>query len=327
MKFFSRFFRLMRINFVLMRYNIDEIILGTHWFYPLRFFMYLNPYYWTLRNKLSRGERIRLALEELGPLFVKMGQIISTRRDFLPDDIAIELSKLQDRVPPFPGRIAKNIIEKALQTPINTVFAEFDMTALASASIAQVHAAKLLDGQSVVVKVLRPNIRKMIERDTDLLMAFASMAERYWYHARHFKPKEMVHEVTQTLYDELDLMREGANATQLKRNFAKSNKLHVPAIIWPYCRANILVMERIYGIPIHDIEQLKKRALICENWLKPALKFFSRKFFATVFFTRTCIRAIFLFPPTIRKNRLTSSLILGLSVHSIKLISVISRKI
>lgn len=285
MKVFSRFFRLLRINFILMRYNIDEIILGTHWFYPMRFFIYFNPYYyWMKRSKLSRGERIRLALEELGPIFVKVGQIISTRRDFLPDDIAIELAKLQDRVPPFPSQRAKNIVEEALQAPLNTVFAEFDMTALASASIAQVHAAKLLDGQAVVVKILRPNIYKMIARDTDLLMAFAKIAERYWYSARHFKPKEMITEVTQTLYDELDLMREGANATQLKRNFVKSNKLHVPAIIWPYCRPNMLVMERIYGIPIHDIEQLRQAGVNLKKLAETGIEVFFTQIFRDSFF-------------------------------------------
>ncbi len=139
-----------------------------------------------------------------------------------------------------------------------TIFlSEFDLNALASASIAQVHAAKLLTGESVVVKVLRPNIRKMIDRDMDLLMSLANIAERYWYMARHFKPKELVAEVAQTLYDELDLTREGSNASQLRRNFANSQMLYIPKIYWEYTRSNILVMERIYGIPIHDIARLK----------------------------------------------------------------------
>src|SRR3990167_9872280 len=150
MKIITRLFRIIRINFILARYNIDEIILGTHWFYPLRFIVYFNPFYWTIGKKLSRGERIRRALEDLGPIFVKAGQIISTRRDLLPDDIVCELSKLQDRVPPFSGRIAKTIIEIELNCPIEVVFSEFDMNALASASIAQVHTAKLLNGDSIV---------------------------------------------------------------------------------------------------------------------------------------------------------------------------------
>lgn len=257
MKIVSQLFRLIRVNYILMRYNIDEIVLGTHWFYPLRFLVYLNPYYWTMDKNMSQGERIRRALEELGPIFVKAGQVISTRRDLLPDDIATELSKLQDRVPPFPGEKAKQIIESALNATIVETFAEFDINALASASIAQVHAAQLLNGDDVVVKVLRPNIRKIIERDIDLLMTLAKLADRYWYNARHFKPKELVNEVAQTLFDELDLMREGANASQLKRNFADSDLLHVPKIYWDYSHANILVMERIYGIPIYDTDKLR----------------------------------------------------------------------
>jgi len=255
---FMRLFRLIRINFILMRYNIDEIVLGTHWFYPLRFFVYFNPYYWAIRQKLPQAVRIRLAIEELGPIFVKAGQIISTRRDFIPDDIAMELAKLQDRVPPFSGDIAKRLIEDALGHDLQDIFSEFDMNALASASIAQVHAARLLNGDDVVVKVLRPNIRKVISRDIDLLMTLAKIAERYWYSLRHLKPIELVNEIAQTLYDELDLLREGASASQLKRNFANSSLLHIPKIYWTYSRSTILVMERIYGIPIHDIARLKE---------------------------------------------------------------------
>ncbi|MBX3708378.1 MAG: ubiquinone biosynthesis regulatory protein kinase UbiB [Gammaproteobacteria bacterium] len=284
MKIFTRLFRLIRINFILMRYNIDEIILGTHWFYPLRFFIYFNPYYWTLRNKLSRAERVRLAIEELGPIFVKAGQIISTRRDLLPDDIAIELSKLQDRVPPFPGQTAKRIIEEALNCSVHEIFSTFDTEALASASIAQVHAATLLSGDSVVVKVLRPHIRKMIDRDIDLFMALAKLAERYWYNARHFKPQQLVSEVAQTLYDELDLMREGANATQLRRNFSRSPLLYIPKIHWEYCRSNILVIERIHGIPIHDIEKLKHARVNMKKLAERGIEIFFTQVFRDSFF-------------------------------------------
>lgn len=284
MKLFSRLFRLIRINFILVRYNIDEIVLGTHWFYPLRFFIFLNPYYWVLKNKLTRAERIRLAIEELGPIFVKAGQIMSTRQDLLPDDITTELAKLQDRVPPFSGSVAQLIIEEALHCQIHEAFSEFDQNALASASIAQVHAAKLLTGESVVIKVLRPNIRKMIDRDIDLLMSLAKIAERYWYHARHFKPKQIVLEVAQTLYDELDLMREAANASQLRRNFTHSNILHIPTIYWDYCRSNILVMERIHGIPIHDIERLKKAHVNLHKLAERGIEIFFTQIFRDSFF-------------------------------------------
>ena len=179
----------------MMRYNIDEIVLGTHWFYPLRLAVYFNPYYWTAGRKLSRAERIRMAIEELGPIFVKAGQILSTRQDLLPPDIIRELSKLQDRVPPFSGRLAKKMVEESLNSPIEQVFSEFDQQALASASIAQVHAARLLSGESVVVKVLRPNIQKTIERDIDLFGALAHIASRYWLNMQHFKPKQIVNEI------------------------------------------------------------------------------------------------------------------------------------
>lgn len=284
MKVFTRTFRLIRITFILMRYNIDEILLGTHWFYPLRFFVYFNPYYWTLRDKLTRGERIRLALEELGPIFVKAGQIVSTRRDLLPDDIANELAKLQDRVPPFSGKKAKAIIEEALNCDIYATFSEFDTKALASASIAQVHAATLLSGESVVIKVLRPNIRKIIDRDVDLLMTLAKIAEKYWYNARHFKPRLLVDEVSQTLYDELDLNREGANASQLRRNFADSKMLYIPKIFWSYTRANILVMERIHGIPIHDIDKLKQSGVNMKKLAERGIEIFFTQVFRDSFF-------------------------------------------
>lgn len=284
MKFFTRLMRLIRINFILMRYNIDEIVLGTHWFYPLRFIVYFNPYYWALKNKLTRGERIRLAIEELGPIFVKAGQIISTRRDLLPDDIAMELSKLQDRVPPFPGSKARTIVETSLEAGIHDLFSEFDSKALASASIAQVHAAKLLDGTSVVVKVLRPNIKKIIDRDIDLLMSLARIAERYWLNARHFKPRQLVSEVAQTLYDELDLTKEGANASQLRRNFADSDILYIPKIYWEYTRASVLVMERIHGIPIHDINRLKRSGVNMVKLAERGVEIFFTQVFRDSFF-------------------------------------------
>jgi ubiquinone biosynthesis protein len=284
MKFFSHLFRLIRINYILMRYNIDEIILGTPWFSPLRFFVYFNPFYWTIGNKLTQGERIRLALEDLGPIYVKIGQIISTRRDILPDDIAIELSKLQDRVPPFPGTQAKTIIEQALRCRLEDVFTEFDTTALASASIAQVHAAKLFNGESVVIKVLRPNIRKIIDRDIDLLTTLAKFTERYWKKARHFKPQQIIAEVAQTLYDELDLMREGANASQLRRNFANSQTLYIPTIHWAYCRTNILVMERIHGTPIHEINKLRQAGVNMKKLAERLVEIFFTQVFRDSFF-------------------------------------------
>lgn len=284
MKIITRITRIVHIHFVLARYNIDEIILGTHWFYPLRFLVLFNPFFWRFNKKLPRGERIRRALEDLGPLFVKMGQIMSTRRDLLPDDIALELAKLQDRVPPFPGNIAKDIIEESLGCPIESVFVDFDQQALASASIAQVHAAKLKNGADVVIKVLRPNIRVNIDRDIDLLISFAKFAERYWLRVRRFKPIKIIAEMAQTLYDELDLTREGANATQLRRNFKDSTTLYVPKIYWDFCRSNILVMERIYGIPIHDLNTLKQSGIDMKKLAERGIEIFFTQIFRDSFF-------------------------------------------
>ncbi len=284
LKYLSRLIRLMRINFILMRYNLDEIILTMPWFTPFRFLGYFNPYYWILKNKLTRGERIRLALQDLGPIFVKAGQIVSTRGDLLPEDILDELEKLQDRVPPFPGSEAKLMVEKALNAPLSDVFSEFDLNALASASIAQVHAASLFDGTSVVVKVLRPNVQKIIERDLDLLYIIANSAERYWPDSRRFKPKEIVAEITQTLFDELDLLREGANASQLRRNFKHSDLLYVPKIFWSYSRSNVLVMERIEGIPIHNITALREAGMNMKILAERGVELFFTQVFRDSFF-------------------------------------------
>ncbi len=284
MRYFTRIFRLIRINFILMRFNLDEFIFATRWFYPFRFLGYFNPWYWTNGRKFPRGVRVRLAIESLGPIFIKAGQVLSTRRDFIPDDIAEELAKLQDRVPPFPGKEAIKIIEAALGQPIVDIFNYFDAQALASASIAQVHAATLLDGRSAVVKVLRPGIRKMIDRDLDLLFTLAGLAERYWAQGRFLKPKEIVAEIANTLHDELDLMREGANASQLRRNFLGSPMLYVPEICWPYCRSNVLVMERITGIPIHNVAAVKAAGINVSRLAERGIEIFFTQVFRDSFF-------------------------------------------
>lgn len=283
MKKLSQLFRLLRIYCVLVRYGLDEFIF-TQWFYPLRFLCYLNPFYWTVRNQLTPGERIRCALEDLGPIFIKAGQILSTRLDLLPEDILEELAKLQDQVPPFPGHLAKCMVETALKCPLTDVFSDFNSEALASASIAQVHAATLLNGQSVVVKVLRPNIAKIIARDISLLETLASLADRYWANMRGFKPKQIVAEIAQTLHDELDLMREAANASQLRRNFLNSSLLYIPEIHWSYSRSNILVMERIHGIPIHHLEALKAAGINLKKLAERNIEVFFTQVFRDSFF-------------------------------------------
>jgi ubiquinone biosynthesis protein len=252
--------RLLQIQRVLVRHGLDEIILATHLFRPLRFAFYLSPATWFERRKGgTRGERIRLALEELGPIFVKFGQALSTRRDLLPPDIADELAKLQDRVPPFPGSEARAIVERAYGRSVSEVFAQFDETPLAAASIAQVHVAQLRSGEDVVVKVIRPGVRAKIERDLEVMHVIARLARDYAREGHRLRPVEVVKEYEKTILDELDLMREAANAAQLKRNFAGNDLLHVPAVHWDYCRPEAMVTERIRGVVISDLDELRRR--------------------------------------------------------------------
>ncbi len=250
--------RLLTIHRVLVRYGLDDYVRATHLYRPLRFVFWLSPWTWFRRRRGSRGERLRRALEDLGPIFVKFGQVVSTRRDLLPAVIADELAKLQDRVPPFPGEAARARIEEALGRPVAELFRSFDVTPLAAASIAQVHAATLEDGREVVVKVLRPDMRETIERDLEVLHTLAALAQTYWVESRRLRPREVVIEYERTILNELDLMREAGNASQLKRNFAGSAMLHVPEVYWDLCRRDVMVMERIRGVPISDVARLRE---------------------------------------------------------------------
>ena len=247
-------FRLIGIQRVLVRHGLDELIQATHFLRPLRFVFALFPKSKAADKPL--GVRIRVALEELGPIFVKFGQALSTRRDLLPPDIADELAKLQDRVPPFPGSEALAVIEGAYGESVDSAFANFESEPLAAASIAQVHAATMTDGADVIVKVLRPGVRERIEQDVDVLFAIAGLADRYWSESRRLRPLEVVAEYEKTVLDELDLMREAANAAQLKRNFEGSDLLYVPEVYFDYCRKEVMVQERIYGVPISDMQAL-----------------------------------------------------------------------
>jgi ubiquinone biosynthesis protein len=257
--------RLIQIQRVLVRHGLDEFVAETHLYRPLRFVFLASPWTWFERRKgATRAERLRLALEELGPIFIKLGQALSTRRDLLPADIAIELCKLQDRVPPFDGVLAKRIVEEAFGRPVLDVFEEFSQQPLAAASIAQVHVAKLKadgsdgSGSDVIVKVLRPGMRKIIERDLEVMHALAKLAKRNSHEARRLRVDEIVDEYEKTIIDELDLMREAANAAQLRRNFEGSDLLHVPRVYFDFCRVNVMVMERIRGITISDMDTLRK---------------------------------------------------------------------
>ncbi len=251
--------RVAHIAWVLARHGLDEILLAAHIFRPIRFLRYLSPFWLaSLGRRPPRGVRIRRALEDLGPIYVKFGQILSTRRDLLPDDIAEELARLQDQVPPFPGRQAQAIVEKALGAPVSELFDAFEVEPLASASIAQVHAARLHDGTEVVVKVVRPGIEKTIQRDVQLLYTIARMARRYSREARRLRPVEVVEEYDKTIHDELDLMREAANCAQLRRNFEGSGMLVVPQIYWDLTRSQVMVQERVYGIPVDQVDELRR---------------------------------------------------------------------
>jgi len=276
--------RLANINFVLARHGLDEIILATHLFRPFRFLYYLAPWNWMPRRRGPRAVRIRKALEDLGPIYVKFGQILSTRRDLLPDDIAQELARLQDRVPPFPGSQARALIESGLGKPVDELFRHFDETPLASASIAQVHTAQLGDGTEIVIKVLRPHVRQYITRDLKLLYTVARLAERYWKPGRRLRPCAVVAEFEKTLYDELDLLREAGNASQLRRNFSATNLLYVPEVYWDYCRQDIMVMERITGIQVSDIDALRANGIDLKLLSERGVEIFFTQVFIHNFF-------------------------------------------
>ena len=281
---FGQFFRLVLINRVLVRHGLDEIVLAAHILRPFRFLIFLAPWNWIRRNKGPRGQRIREALEDLGPIFIKFGQMLSTRRDLLPGDIAEELALLQDKVPPFPGNTARMIIEKSLERNVDELFDEFDETPLASASIAQVHAATLKDGRKVVVKVLRPDVERWIKHDLSILYTIARLAQRYWREGRRLRPVEIVEEYEKTLIDELDLMREAANATQLRRNFEGSELLYDPEVHWHYCRRSVMVMERISGIPIGDMDALRAAGTNFEEISRRGVEIFFSQVFRDNFF-------------------------------------------
>jgi ubiquinone biosynthesis protein len=277
--------RLIEIQRVLVRHRLDDLVVATHLYRPLRFVYFISPWTWFQRSsRLSRAQRLRLALEELGPIFVKFGQALSTRRDLLPEDIADELARLQDKVPPFPGEIARAAIERAYGVPLEQRLRGFELVPLAAASIAQVHAAQLPDAREVIVKVLRPDMKAMIALDVEVLYTIAGMAERWWAESRRLKPREIVREYEHTILDELDLMREAANASQLKRNFAGSPLLYVPEIYWDYCRTDVMVMERIHGIPIGDIARLRELGTDFKRLAESGVEIFFTQVFLHNFF-------------------------------------------
>ena len=242
--------RARRIGTVLLRYGLDDLLAGTP---ASRWMKLARPFVPRASADIAsqpRGVRLRLALQELGPIFVKFGQVLSTRRDLVPPDIAAELVLLQDRVKPFDGQLARSLVEKALGRSVDEAFEAFDTTPLASASIAQVHAARL------VVKVLRPGIDRQIDEDIALLNALAGVVERTHPRAEKIRPREVVAEIQATLAAELDLHREGANASVLRRNWQGSRELYIPEVLWDYSGEGALTLERVHGIAADDIAAL-----------------------------------------------------------------------
>ena len=278
--------RLLRIQRVVIRYRLDDLLFDLPlpwWLMALRHVM---PWRWLPRKPLdlSRGARLRLALQDLGPIFIKFGQLLSTRRDLLPEDIADELMKLQDRVPPFDPQKAVALIEEQLGAKISEVFSRFDVEPLASASVAQVHAAKLKSGEEVVVKVVRPGLKPIIAQDLAWLFLIARGAERVSADARLLHPVEVVNDYEKTIYDELDLLREAANASQLKRNFEGSDMMYVPQVYWDWCRPKVLVMERIYGIQVTDLATLADQRTDMKMLAERGVEIFFTQVFRDSFF-------------------------------------------
>jgi ubiquinone biosynthesis protein len=276
-------FRALRIARVFLRHRLDSLLESTA----------VGPWLWLLRPftpsrseeaNLPRGERLRLALQELGPIFVKFGQVLSTRRDLLPADIADELAKLRDQVAPFPGEIARAEIERALEKPVAELFTAFDPVPLASASIAQVHAATLPDGRAVVIKVLRPNIRAQIDADIALLRRLAALADRHHPNAEKIRAQEVVSEIESTLHAELDLQREGANASLMRRLWADSDDLYVPEVHWPLSAESVLTMERVSGIGSDDIAALDAAGIDRHKLAEKGVRVFYTQVFRDNFF-------------------------------------------
>jgi ubiquinone biosynthesis protein len=282
----TRYLRGFAIIFIALRYGLDELVLTS----------FRRPWLSAFARVLSvgrdlsapRGQRLRMALEHLGPIFVKFGQVLSTRRDLLPPDVADQLARLQDRVPPFDPAIAIATIERAFGRPVDTIFASFEREPIASASIAQVHFATLItrDGRTrdVAVKVLRPGMLPVIEKDLSLMRMMAGWLERLWVEGRRLKPRDVVAEFDKYLHDELDLVREAANAAQLRRNMAGLNLVLIPEMFWDYCHPEVIVMERMVGIPISQTGRLREAGVDIPQLARDGVTIFFTQVFRDGFF-------------------------------------------
>ena len=281
-----RISRFVFIMYIALKYRLDELVLSgiKH---PLAYRV-LGWVRFKRPPKYSRGVRLRLALESLGPVFVKFGQVLSTRRDLIPADIASELALLQDRVPPFSSELAAQVVEKALGASPHSIFKQFDVDPIASASIAQVHFAVLPDGREAAVKVLRPGMREVIDKDLALMRTFANIVHRLLADARRLRPREVVAEFEKYLHDELDLIREASNCSQLRRNFSvdsgRAKLLMVPEVYWDYCATNVFTMERMKGIPVSQIERLSAAGVDLKDLARKGVEIFFSQVFSDGFF-------------------------------------------
>lgn len=277
-----RLLRLLKIVFVVLRFGLDEFLLAharTRWLLaPLNLLLFARD------TSAPRAERLRLALENLGPIFVKFGQMLSTRRDLMPADIADELAKLQDQVPPFPSAQAVALLEATYKRKLGEVFFRFDETPVASASVAQVYFAVLPDGREVAVKILRPGIADIIAHDVALLDICGSLLERWWEDGKRLKPRLVVAEFEKHLRNELDLMREASCASQLKRNFASSTMLMVPEVYWDWCTSEVMVMERMHGTPISQVDKLRRAGIDISRLAANGVEIFYTQVFRDGFF-------------------------------------------
>ncbi len=282
----TRLFRGAFIVWVALRYGLDDLVLGS----------FGNPWLTRLARVLSigrrldapRGQRLRLALERLGPIFVKFGQVLSTRRDLLPEDMADELARLQDRVPPFPSEVAIATIERAFRKPLHDIFESFEREPVASASIAQVHFAMLKDAQGrareVAVKVLRPGMLQAIDKDLNLMRMMAGWVDSLSAEGKRLKPREVVAEFDKHLHDELDLVREAANAAHLRRNMADQNTILIPEMLWDYCSSDVIVMQRMQGVPVSQLERLRQAGVDIPKLARDGVTLFFTQVFRDGFF-------------------------------------------
>ena len=278
----SRLFRGLFIVWTLFRYGLDELVLSS---FRKPWIRLLTRIVSVGRNlRAPRGERLREALESLGPIFVKFGQVMSTRRDLLPPDIADELARLQDRVPPFESNLAVAIIEKAFGRPLDRIFATFEQTPVASASIAQVHFATLPDGREVAVKVLRPSMKVAIEKDLALMKMMAGWVDSASADGKRLKPREVVAEFDKYLHDELDLLREASSAAQLRRNMEGLNLVMIPEMHWDYCMPDVMVMQRMKGVPISHTQRLRDAGVDMKKLARDGVTIFFTQVFRDGFF-------------------------------------------